>query len=165
MNDPASYRVATKALGADAHGLRGSVFERNANSLKIRLERTTCNARNLRTNALQMLRATTSLNAIANQLALAANFTNTRHGYFLYCILNERFRAQCYADAKTAHTRRRANLTGGEPRVALIIRSRLQPLKVMPRQLHKNRRNNPETSFRHYKRSLALIKRGAKEIT
>ena len=60
---------------------------------------------NLRTNALQMLRTTTRLNAIANELTLTANFTNTRHDYFLYCIITD-------ANASSATLTPQSCLTG-----------------------------------------------------
>lgn len=79
MSDLADNRVAAEALGANAHRLRRAVGERDANVLKVRHEGTTGNARDLRTNALQVLRATARLNFITNNLTFTANFTNSRH--------------------------------------------------------------------------------------
>lgn len=79
MSNLADNRVATEALGANAHPLRRAVGERDANVLKVRHEGTTGDARDLRTNALQVFSATARLNFITNNLTFTANFTNSRH--------------------------------------------------------------------------------------
>lgn len=85
LGDAFDNGVAAQALGADAHDFGTAVRKSNADPLKVRLEGTTSDTGNFRTNALQALRATASRNVITKDWAFVANFTNSRHdnSYFL----------------------------------------------------------------------------------
>jgi hypothetical protein len=74
-------RVATEALGANAHRFRAAVRGRNANVLKVRFESAGGDAGNFRTNPLEAFRATAGGDVITDDFTFTANFTNSRHCY------------------------------------------------------------------------------------
>src|SRR6187455_485407 len=71
--------TTTDALRANENRFVRAVRGRNVHALQVRLKRTTANARDLGTDAAQILLFTARRNAIANLCALAARCTLPTH--------------------------------------------------------------------------------------